>query len=98
MLIVSCVVVECYSPGLIIWPGASTYKVLRLLRTLESKCHFAICPGAYVSPGFLCSNFRINEEELIDQGIKPNTIRWSIGTEHIDDIIADLELGFAAVK
>ena len=31
------------------------------------------------------------EEELLDQGIKPNTIRLSIGTEHIDDIIADLD-------
>ena len=38
------------------------------------------------------------EEELLDQGIKPNTIRLSIGTEHIDDIIADLEQGFAAIK
>ena len=39
-----------------------------------------------------------NEAELLDQGIKPNTIRLSIGTEHIDDIIADLEGGFAAVQ
>ena len=38
------------------------------------------------------------EEELLDQGIKPNTIRLSIGTEHIDDIIADLEQGFAAIQ
>ena len=37
-------------------------------------------------------------EELLDQGIKPNTIRLSIGTEHIDDIIADLEQGFAAIQ
>ena len=36
--------------------------------------------------------------ELEDQGTKPNTIRLSIGTEHIDDILADLEKGFAAVK
>ncbi len=41
---------------------------------------------------------QLSEEELADQGIKPNTIRLSIGTEHIDDIIADLEKGFAAVK
>lgn len=41
---------------------------------------------------------QLNEEELIDQGIKQNTIRLSIGTEHIDDIIADLERGFAAIK
>ena len=37
-------------------------------------------------------------EELTEQGIKPNTIRLSIGTEHIDDIIADLQNGFDAVK
>lgn len=38
------------------------------------------------------------EEELLDQGIKPNTIRLSIGTEHIDDIIQDLEEAFKAVR
>ena len=41
---------------------------------------------------------QLSAEELLDQGIKPNTIRLSIGTEHSDDIIADLEKGFAAVK
>ena len=41
---------------------------------------------------------QLSEEELLDQNIKPNTIRLSIGTEHIDDIIADLEKGFAAAK
>ena len=40
---------------------------------------------------------QLNEAELADQGIRQNTIRLSIGTEHIDDIIADLEKGFAAV-
>ena len=40
----------------------------------------------------------MSEEELLSAGIKPNTIRLSIGTEHIDDIIADLEHGFNAVK
>lgn len=40
---------------------------------------------------------QLSEEELADQGITPSTIRLSIGTEHIDDIIADLEKGFAAV-
>ena len=41
---------------------------------------------------------QLTEEELTDQGIYQNTIRLSIGTEHIDDIIADLEKGFAAIK
>ncbi len=41
---------------------------------------------------------QLNEEELAEQGIRPNTIRLSIGTEHIDDIIEDLEEAFKAVK
>ena len=41
---------------------------------------------------------QLTEQELAEQGIYPNTIRLSIGTEHIDDIIADLEHGFSAVE
>ena len=41
---------------------------------------------------------QLSEEELLEAGIKPNTIRLSIGTEHIDDILADLEAGFAKVQ
>lgn len=41
---------------------------------------------------------QLTAQELAEQGIKPNTIRLSIGTEHIDDIISDLEKGFAAVN
>ena len=41
---------------------------------------------------------QLSPEELADAGIYPNTIRLSIGTEHADDIIADLEKGFSAVK
>ena len=41
---------------------------------------------------------QLSGEELLASGIRPNTIRLSIGTEHIDDILADLEQGFAAVK
>ena len=41
---------------------------------------------------------QLTQEELADQKIKPNTIRLSIGTEHIDDILADLQRGFDAVK
>ena len=41
---------------------------------------------------------QLNEEELADQGIKPNTIRLSIGTENIDDIIEDLDEAFKAVE
>lgn len=41
---------------------------------------------------------QLSENELLSIGIKPTTVRLSIGTEHIDDIIADLENGFKAVK
>ncbi len=41
---------------------------------------------------------QLTEAELADQEIHPNTIRLSIGAEHIDDIIADLEKGFAAIQ
>ena len=41
---------------------------------------------------------QMNEQELLACGIRPNTVRLSIGTEHIDDIIEDLEKGFAAVR
>ena len=41
---------------------------------------------------------QLSDEELLESGIKPNTIRLSIGTEHIQDILADLEQGFAAVR
>ena len=37
---------------------------------------------------------QLSAEELADQGIRPNTIRLSIGTEHIDDILADLQQAF----
>ena len=41
---------------------------------------------------------QLSEEELLEGGIKPTTIRLSIGTEHIDDILEDLRQGFEAVK
>ena len=40
----------------------------------------------------------LNVAELAEQGIKPNTIRLSIGTEHIDDIIEDLEGAFESIQ
>lgn len=41
---------------------------------------------------------QLSEEQLLASGIRPNTIRLSIGTEHIDDIITDLTSGFASIK
>ncbi len=50
-----------------------------------------------VIPPATTTHSQLTAEELLDQGIKPNTIRLSIGTEHIDDILADLENGFRAL-
>lgn len=46
---------------------------------------------------YTTTHAELNEQEKAEQGIKPNTIRVSIGTEHIDDIIEDLEEAFKAV-
>lgn len=56
------------------------------------RCEVSGDPSGHYNPS------QLTPEELLDQGIKPNTIRLSIGTEHIDDIIADLEQGFAAAN
>lgn len=47
---------------------------------------------------YTTTHAELNEKELADQGIKPNTVRLSIGTEHIDDIIEDLEEAFKAIS
>lgn len=66
-------------------------KIFSLLANVSDVKSLVIHPAT-------TTHSQLSPEELLDQGIKPNTIRLSIGTEHIDDIIADLEKGFAAVK
>ncbi len=66
-------------------------KIFSLLANVADAKSLVIHPAT-------TTHSQLTEEELEDQGIKPNTIRLSIGIEHIDDIIADLENGFAAVK
>ncbi len=65
-------------------------KIFSLLANVADVKSLVIHPAT-------TTHSQLNEEELADQGIKPNTIRLSIGTEHIDDILADLENGFKAV-
>ena len=65
-------------------------KVFSLLANVADVKSLAIHPAT-------TTRSQLNEEELAEQGIKPNTIRLSIGTEHIDDIIFDLEEAFKAV-
>ena len=66
-------------------------KIFSLLANVADVKSLVIHPAS-------TTHSQLNEEELAEQGIQPNTIRLSIGTEHIDDIIADLEAGFAAVR
>lgn len=66
-------------------------KVFSLLANVADVKSLAIHPAT-------TTHSQLNEEELAEQGIKPNTIRLSIGTEHIDDIIFDLEEAFKAIK
>lgn len=66
-------------------------KIFSLLANVADVKSLVIHPAT-------TTHSQLSESELLEQGIKQNTIRLSIGTEHIDDIIADLEFGFAAVK
>ena len=66
-------------------------KIFSLLANVADAKSLVIHPAT-------TTHSQLTEEELADQGIKPNTIRLSIGTEHIDDIIADLQNGFKVIK
>ena len=65
-------------------------KIFSLLANVADVKSLVIHPAT-------TTHSQLNEEELAEQDIKPNTIRLSIGTEHIDDILADLENGCNAV-
>ena len=66
-------------------------KIFSLLANVADAKSLVIHPAT-------TTHSQLSREELLDQGIKPNTIRLSIGTEHIDDILEDLRNAFAAVK
>jgi O-acetylhomoserine (thiol)-lyase len=66
-------------------------KIFSLLANVADVKSLVIHPAS-------TTHSQLNEEELESQGIHQNTIRLSIGTEHIDDIIADLQQAFDAVK
>ncbi|MBO6108050.1 MAG: O-acetylhomoserine aminocarboxypropyltransferase/cysteine synthase [Eubacterium sp.] len=72
------------------WRFIDNLKIFSLLANVADVKSLVIHPAS-------TTHSQLTEEELRDQGINPNTIRLSIGTEHIDDIIADLEKGFAAI-
>ena len=72
------------------WKFIDNLKIFSLLANVADVKSLVIHPAS-------TTHSQLNDEELADQGIAQNTIRLSIGTEHIDDIIADLENGFAAI-
>ncbi len=73
------------------WKFIDNLEIFSLLANVADVKSLVIHPAS-------TTHSQLSEEELLDQGIRQNTIRLSIGTEHIDDIIADLEKGFAAIK
>ncbi len=72
------------------WKFIDSLEIFSLLANVADVKSLVIHPAT-------TTHSQLSEEELLDQGIKQSTIRLSIGTEHIDDIIADLEKGFAAI-
>ena len=73
------------------WKFIDNLSIFSLLANVADVKSLVIHPAS-------TTHSQLSEEELLDQGIRPNTIRLSIGTEHIDDIIADLEKGFDAIR
>ena len=72
------------------WKFIDNLSIFSLLANVADVKSLVIHPAS-------TTHSQLTDEELLDQGITQGTIRLSIGTEHIDDIIADLEAGFAAV-
>lgn len=73
------------------WKFIDHLEIFSLLANVADVKSLVIHPAS-------TTHSQLSQEELLDQGIYPNTIRLSIGTEHIDDIIEDLEKGFHAVS
>ena len=73
------------------WKFIDNLEIFSLLANVADVKSLVIHPAS-------TTHSQLSEEELLDQGIRSNTIRLSIGTEHIDDIIADLEKGFSAIR
>ena len=73
------------------WKFIDNLDIFSLLANVADVKSLVIHPAS-------TTHSQLSEEELLDQGIRPNTIRLSIGTEHIDDILADLTKGFEALK
>jgi len=76
---------------------AEAWKFIDALEIFSLLANVADVKSLVIHPA-TTTHSQLSGEELLDQGIRPNTIRLSIGTEHIDDIIGDLEKGFASLQ
>ena len=76
---------------------AEAFKFIDNLKIFSLLANVADVKSLVIHPA-TTTHSQLTDEELADVGIKRNTIRLSIGTEHIDDILADLENGFAAIQ
>ncbi len=74
----------------------AAYKFIDNLEIFSILANVADVKSLVIHPA-TTTHSQLTEKELLDQGITQSTIRLSIGTEHIDDIIEDLEKGFAAI-
>ncbi len=72
------------------WRFIDNLEIFSLLANVADVKSLVIHPAS-------TTHSQLSSKELLDQGIQPNTIRLSVGVEHIDDILADLEKGFSAV-
>ena len=73
------------------WAFIDALKIFSLLANVADVKSLVIHPAS-------TTHSQLSKEELEEQNIHENTIRLSIGTEHIDDILADLKAGFAAIQ
>lgn len=76
---------------------AEAHKFIDSLEIFSLLANVADAKSLVIHPA-TTTHSQLTEEELLDQGIKQNTIRLSVGLEHIDDILADLQRGFDAIK
>ena len=76
---------------------AEAHRFIDSLKIFSLLANVADVKSLVIHPA-TTTHAQLTAQELEEQGIKPNTIRLSIGTEHIDDILSDLEQGFAALR